>query len=66
MTDDMEKMISSFNNNEVPIEWTVEKGLGFSSIKPLNSWLNDLYARVEFLNDWAISGTPTVFLISAF
>lgn len=66
MTQEMEFMLSSFHRNEVPIDWTDQRGLGYSSIKPLNSWLQDLYNRVEFFRDWEISGTPKVFLISAF
>lgn len=39
---------------------------GFLSLKPLGSWIEDLIARVKFLNEWINNGTPKIFWMSGF
>lgn len=39
---------------------------GFLSLKPLNSWTNDLVSRINFLTTWVDEGTPDVFWVSGF
>ena len=39
---------------------------GFLSLKLLNSWVQDLTDRINFLNNWIEKGTPDVFWISGF
>lgn len=43
MSDDLEKMASSFFDNMVPEVWAE---VGFLSLKPLASWIIDLNDRV--------------------
>lgn len=40
--------------------------VGFLSLKPLASWVEDLKNRIKFLNEWILYGTPKVFWISGF
>ena len=63
MSEDLEKLASSLYDNQVPLSWA---DVGFLSMKPLNSWFQDLQDRVKFLNDWITNGTPKYFWISGF
>lgn len=45
-------------NNEVPLPWTEEDGVGFLSVKPLAAWIVELKKRMVFLRDWEELGTP--------
>ena len=63
MSEDLEKMSSSLFDNQVPNKWA---GVGFLSLKPLASWIQDLNERVIFLKKWIEGGTPAVFWISGF
>ncbi|KAF4673078.1 Dynein heavy chain 1, axonemal [Perkinsus chesapeaki] len=47
--------------NTVPDMWAE---LGFLSMKPLSSWINDLVDRIAFLNQWIENGTPKAFWMS--
>merc|ERR1711971_1389501 len=52
--------------NKTPEEWLSS---GYSSLKPLNSWFENLKERVEFFTNWANlpnSGAPQIFWISGF
>ena len=61
MSEDLDKMATSLFNNQVPAKWA---GVGFLSLKPLASWIQDLNDRLNFLKRWIEGGTPTVFWIS--
>jgi len=61
MSEDLEKMATSIYDNQVPAKWA---GVGFLSLKPLASWIQDLNDRVQFLKKWIDNGTPAVFWIS--
>jgi len=63
MSDDLEKLVNSLYDNQVPKIWADK---GFLSLKPLGSWIEDLNDRINFLNNWVNSGTPNVFWISGF
>lgn len=63
MSDELEKMSSSIYDNMVPKYWA---DIGFLSMKPLASWIEDLNDRIGFLNNWYEKGTPIVFWISGF
>jgi dynein heavy chain len=62
MDEDLEKLVDALYNQRVPDAW----GKVFLSLKPLMPWVEDLNARVKFLRDWVIGGTPSVFWISGF
>jgi len=63
MSESLESMASSIFDNSVPKYWAA---IGFLSLKPLASWIEDLNDRCNFLNSWYEKGTPIVFWISGF
>lgn len=63
MSEELEKLANSLFDNQVPQNWSE---VGFLSLKPLASWVDDLILRIKFLNDWIEHGTPKVFWISGF
>lgn len=63
MSMDLERMFNNFIDNRVPIMWA---NVGYPSLKPLNSWFDDLIQRVEFLSKWLYQGPPKSYWISAF
>lgn len=63
MSEALDKLASSLYINQVPKMWADK---GFLSLKPLGSWVEDLLARIHFLNEWIEGGTPKVFWISGF
>mmetsp|Transcript_47203 Transcript_47203/g.39845 ORF Transcript_47203/g.39845 Transcript_47203/m.39845 type:complete len:115 (+) Transcript_47203:811-1155(+) len=64
MNEELELMGISMMNNQVPLQWTNEEGVGFLSIKNLSSWINDLKKRMLFLREWEEIGTPYCFWLS--
>jgi len=63
MSEDLEKLSNNLYDNQVPHMWAE---VGFLSLKPLASWIEDLNKRIQFLNEWITHGTPKVFWISGF
>eukprot|EP00698_Gefionella_okellyi_P007648 TRINITY_DN186_c0_g2_i1.p1 TRINITY_DN186_c0_g2~~TRINITY_DN186_c0_g2_i1.p1 ORF type:complete len:2597 (+),score=793.21 TRINITY_DN186_c0_g2_i1:164-7954(+) len=63
MSSNLERMFNSFLVQRVPENWS---NAAYPSLKPLGSWINDLIARVKFINDWLLNGPPNVFWISGF
>eukprot|EP00825_Cyclidium_porcatum_P016785 TRINITY_DN196_c0_g3_i3.p1 TRINITY_DN196_c0_g3~~TRINITY_DN196_c0_g3_i3.p1 ORF type:complete len:1060 (-),score=193.84 TRINITY_DN196_c0_g3_i3:398-3577(-) len=63
LSEDLEKLGNSIFDNQVPQMWSDK---GFLSLKPLNSWTQDLLARIDFLSKWIKEGTPKVFWFSGF
>lgn len=63
MSEDLEKMATSIFDNQVPGSWA---SVGFLSLKPLASWIQDCNERITFLANWYDEGTPVVFWISGF
>jgi len=62
ISEDLEKIMESLYESKVPRAWK----FAYPSLKPLNSWIVDLNARVKEMRDWALKGQPMVFWISAF
>jgi len=44
----------------------MDNSIGFPSLKPLASWVQDLVDRIEFIQDWVCNGPPLTFWISTF
>jgi len=65
MTNELDGMFNSLFNNQVPSLWTKD-GIGYPSLKPLNSWFEDMLLRVGFFSDWISGGIPKAFWVSAF
>lgn len=64
INDMLELMSILILRNEVPDNWTEQKGVGYLSVKPLSYWIIDLNERVKFFNNWVNEGVPKIFWIS--
>ena len=53
----LDLIIAAFLNFAVPSKW----GFAYPSVKPLASWVRDLVARCEQLDDWWQRAIPTVY-----
>ena len=49
MSEDLEKLANSIYDNQVEKVWA---DVGFLSLKPLGSWIEDLTHRIKFLTGW--------------
>jgi len=61
MSDELDGVYNAIVLNAVPKPW--EKA-AYPSLKPLASWVKDLYARIEFIRGWLVDGAPNCFWIS--
>jgi dynein heavy chain len=57
MSETLEKVGESMVNGTVPELW---KAAAYPSLKPLNGWIKDLSARLNFYSNWIENGTPKV------
>jgi dynein heavy chain len=55
MSDDIDKMYNSMQNNKVPEMWSFH---AYPSLKPLSSWVENLQLRIEFIRSWLLIGKP--------
>lgn len=65
MSMDLESMFNRFLLNIVPESWE-RNTVGYPSLKPLASWIDDFIERIKFLGDWLYNGPPVSFWLSAF
>ncbi|CAF0752073.1 unnamed protein product [Brachionus calyciflorus] len=56
MNEQLEKMYSSFLNNQVPAMWS---NAAYPSMKTLGSWVKDLKLRCDFIEGWIVNGSCT-------
>ncbi|OMJ88621.1 hypothetical protein SteCoe_9401 [Stentor coeruleus] len=63
MTNDLDKMYTSLNENRVPNIWTK---VAYPSLKPLSSWFLDLRERIKFIREWLFIGKPKAYWLNAF
>jgi len=63
MTIDLERMADSIYNNVVPSAWAE---VAYPSLMPLGAWVDDLLARLQFINSWIQNGIPKVFWMGGF
>jgi dynein heavy chain len=63
MSEDLDGLATSLFNNQVPAAFGK---VGFLSLKPLSSWVNDLNQRIDFIMNWINVSIPPAFWISGF
>lgn len=63
MSSQLETMHQSFLFQRVPPDW---EAAAYPSLKPLASWVEDLFARLTFLDNWLRRGPPAAFWLSGF
>ncbi|KAI9104654.1 dynein heavy chain and region D6 of dynein motor-domain-containing protein [Phlyctochytrium arcticum] len=63
MSEPLDMMCNSIFINQVPSPWAAK---AYPSLKSLSSWVVDLIARCEFIQQWIDTGIPVVFWISGF
>ncbi|XP_057699654.1 dynein axonemal heavy chain 6 isoform X1 [Corythoichthys intestinalis] len=63
MSEEMDRIYTSFVNNHVPTQWS---NSSYPSLKGLASWVKDLYLRIYFVETWIVRGHPKSFWVSGF
>lgn len=63
MIPELERIHSAMSIGKLPNDWAKRS---YPSLKPLGSYINDLLARLAFLQKWIDEGEPTVFWLSGF
>ncbi|KAK9828903.1 hypothetical protein WJX72_002692 [[Myrmecia] bisecta] len=63
MSADLEAAYRSISVNQVPEMWAK---VSYPSLKPLGSYLEDLYRRLAMLQDWYEKGAPSIFWLPGF
>lgn len=53
MSEEMDRIYTSFLNNQVPTHWA---NSAYPSLKPLASWVRDLTLRTAFIQVWMRKG----------
>ena len=63
MSNELESMGKAMQVNKVPGNWAAKTD---PSLKPLGSWAQELWERVDFIQVWIGTGIPIVFWITGF
>jgi len=60
---DLDRMFTSFMNDQVPKLWS---SVSYLSLKPLGAWFKELILKIAFTRDWLRHGEPTSFWVPGF
>jgi len=63
MSPELDTVASGILLNTTPSVW---KGVSYPSLKPMNSYVGDLAARLQFFQEWIDKGIPLTFWLSGF
>ncbi|XP_017080044.1 dynein heavy chain 12, axonemal [Drosophila eugracilis] len=63
MTPDLENVMTAMKFNRIPTKWMSKS---YPCLKPLGSYVQDLYKRLNWLHDWHHHGKPATFWLSGF
>lgn len=63
MSGPLEKMYNGFLIQQIPSEW---ENAGYPCLKPLASWIEDFFMRINLTNEWLVNGPPLAFWLSGF
>eukprot|EP00937_MAST-01D_sp_MAST-1D-sp2_P001492 g1492.t1 len=65
MSGELEAIYHNFVFNQVPKVWG-DSGVGYPSLQPLASWIEDFFERLKTLSVWLVDGPPTSYWLSGF
>lgn len=63
MSGELELMYNCFVFQKVPQTW---EEAGYPCLKPLPSWVEDFFARIDFMSKWLVSGPRNAYWLSGF
>lgn len=63
MTAELEMVAGTLIIGKIPPSWST---VSYPSLKPLGSYINDLLARIQFLDGWFHNGLPAFFWLPGF
>jgi len=63
MSAELDEQYMGTLNNIVPANWA---NVAYPSLKPLASWIQDLFDRIQFQRSWLHDGQPKVFWLGGF
>ncbi|KAH8395340.1 hypothetical protein KR222_010165 [Zaprionus bogoriensis] len=63
MTPDLDNVMLAMKYNRIPTKWM---GKSYPCLKPLGSYIQDLYKRLNWLHQWQRVGKPPTFWLSGF
>jgi dynein heavy chain len=63
MSNELEAMSTAMQMNVVPDNWAAK---AYPSLKPLSSWVQELWERVAFITNWIDNGIPVVFWVTGY
>ena len=63
MSRSLEAMYNCFAFQKIPPLWET---VAYPSLKPLSPWIEDCFARLEFVDNWLRTGPPSCFWLSGF